>query len=86
MSIDQITDSVELTARDYIAFLKPFQGSWKTQGESEGKVLEGTSALRISPVGTCFVSHEEGAGFPASQSIHGYDPMSKKWTIASGPV
>lgn len=78
----QVADSVELTAKDYITFLKPFQGSWKTKAASEGKVLEGTASLWMSPVGTCFVSHDEGAGFPASQGIHGYDPVTKKWTVA----
>jgi len=78
----QVADSAELTAKDYIAFLKPFQGSWKTKVETEGKVLEGTSMMRISPVGTCFLSHEEGTGFPPSQAIHGYDPASKRWTAA----
>ena len=40
-------------------------------------------STRISPVGTCFVSQDEGAGSPASQAIHGYDPVTKKWTVAS---
>ncbi len=78
----QVADSVELTAKDYITYLKPFQGSWKTTAESGGKTLEGTASLRMSPVGTCFLGQDEGAGFPPSQSIHGYDPVSKRWTVA----
>ena len=63
-------------------FLKPFEGSWKTRVETEGEVAEGTWSGRISSTGTCFLSQSMGAGFPSSQGIDGYDPVSKKWTVA----
>jgi hypothetical protein len=71
----------ELTADDYIAFWKPVVGSWKTTTEMDGKVLPGAWRARLSANGKCLVTYYEGGHAPSSQSIDGYDPVSKKWTL-----
>lgn len=70
-------------AADYIEFVKPFEGSWKTTMESSGEITPGTWTGRLSPARTCYVTHGENAGRPTFQSIDGYDPVSKRWAIAA---
>lgn len=72
----------ELTAKDYIEYVKPFVGSWKTTVETDGKVTEGTWMARESRTGTCLTTFGTG-DLPPAQSIDGYDPVSKKWTVAA---
>ena len=73
----------ELTADDYIQYFKPLEGSWKKTTESDGTVLHSTWRLRLSRTKTCFLSYEEGGGLPAMQTVDGYDPVAKKWTVAA---
>lgn len=75
------TDAV--TAQNYIDFVKPFEGSWKTRLESDGEAVEGTWTGRLSPAKTCYVTQGRNTGRPAFQSIDGYDPVAKKWAIAA---
>lgn len=70
-------------AADYIEFVKPFEGSWKTTMESSGEITQGTWTGRLSPARTCYVTYGEDAGRPAFQSIDGYDPVTKRWAIAT---
>lgn len=72
-----------VTAQDYIDFLKPFEGDWKTKLESEGKVVEGTWSGHLSPAKTCYITQGTVAGQPSFQGIDGYDAGTKKWTVAS---
>jgi len=72
-----------LTTQDYVDYLRPFEGSWKTKIEIDGDVLEGTWSGRISPTKACFLSRGELGAFPKSQGIDGYDPGTKCWTVGS---
>lgn len=76
-----ISAADEVKAKDYIAFFQPLVGSWKTTMESDGDIVEGVWTARVSRTGTCLVTFGTGA-LPASQTIDGYDPVSKKWTVA----
>ncbi len=82
LSVTSFAQGDELTAKDYIEFVKPFVGSWKTTVESDGKIAEGTWMARESRTGTCLTTFGTGDLAPA-QTIDGYDPVSKKWTVAA---
>lgn len=73
----------EATMADYTEFVRPFLGYWKSTVESDGHVIEGTYWARLSPTNTCGIIYSEGKGLPAIQSIDGYDPVAKKWTVAA---
>ena len=78
-----VADAQQVTAQDYMDFLKPFVGSWKTKVESGGEVVEGTWSGYLSPVKNCYVTQGTAAGKPSFQGIDGYDAGTKKWTVAS---
>ena len=71
------------TAADYRELVKPFWGYWQSTVESDGKVIESTYRARYSPTNTCALTYAEGGGLPAVQSLDGYDPVAKKWTVAA---
>jgi hypothetical protein len=71
----------EPTAADYIEYMTPFVGSWTTKIEIGGKVVEGSWSARLSPTKACYVTHAEGGERPSFQSIDGYDPVTKTWTV-----
>jgi hypothetical protein len=68
---------------DYIELWKPLVGAWKTVSTADGKTVEGTSFFRIPRAQKCFVSHNNIGLGPASDSIHGYDPVAKQWKVTS---
>lgn len=71
----------EVTAEDYIQFMKPLVGAWTISSESDGKVIPGTMSYELAPNGLCFLGRYQGAGFPDVQTIEGYDPVAKKHTV-----
>lgn len=77
-----VVSADEVTAKDYIEFLKPFAGSWKTELEVEGNAVEGTWVLRLVPKTMCFLTHGGSSEEGYFQTIDGYDPASKKWLVA----
>jgi hypothetical protein len=74
--------AAEATTEDYIQFMKPLVGSWKTTSESDGKAVPGTMTYQLAPNGHCFLGRYEGS-LPDVQSIEGYDPVAKKHTVAA---
>jgi hypothetical protein len=73
----------ELTAEDYIRYWEPNMGSWDLSGEEGGKSLSGTLSFQLSPTKTCILTYHTGLGIPPTQRIDGYDPATKKWTMAA---
>jgi hypothetical protein len=78
-----LVSAEELTTADYIEYMTPFVGAWTTKVESDGKAVEGTWTGRPSSTKACYVTHGEGAGQPSFQSIDGYDPVTKAWTVVA---
>ena len=76
-------DSQDVTANDYIEFWKPLVGSWKTEFETAGARIEGTSRVRLSRNNRCLVTYAEAEGQPSTQGIEGYDTGTKKWRRVS---
>jgi hypothetical protein len=76
-------ESQDVTANDYIEFWKPLVGSWKTEFETGGARIEGTSRVRLSRNNRCLVTYAEAEGQPSTQGIEGYDPGTKKWRRVS---
>lgn len=69
----------EPTSEDYIQFMKPLVGMWKTTMEIDGKTIPGTMTYRLSPNQQCFLGYYTG-GLPDVQTVEGYDPVNKKHT------
>ncbi|MCR4412747.1 MAG: DUF1579 domain-containing protein [Thermoguttaceae bacterium] len=74
--------TTEPTPEDYIQFMKPLVGEWKTTSEEAGKVVPGTMSYRLAPNGHCFLGHYQGS-LPDVQSVEGYDPVARKHTAAA---
>jgi hypothetical protein len=68
----------EPTAEDYIEFMKPLVGSWKSTDEQGGKTTRGTWTYRLAPNKKCFLMHSEDESGPSVQTVDGYDPVTKK--------
>lgn len=68
-------------AEDYIQFMKPLVGSWKTTSESDGKAVPGTMSYQLAPNGHCFLARYQGGDVPDMQTIEGYNPMTKRHTV-----
>jgi hypothetical protein len=73
----------EPTADDYIELWKPLVGTWKKVVVVDGKTVEGTSLFTLSRTKKCLVTYSEGCLHPASEAIHGYDPVAKQWKVTS---
>jgi hypothetical protein len=69
------------TAEDYIQFMKPLVGSWKTTSESEGKAVSGTMSYQLAPNGHCFLARYQGGDLPDMQTIEGYNPIANRHTV-----
>lgn len=75
------TAAEELAADDYIEFWKPLAGVWKGIVVSGEKSIDTLWRARLAPNGKCFVTYATGDDIPALQTIDGYDPVTKKWTV-----
>lgn len=71
----------EPTGADYIKFFKPLVGTWVGKAVGGGETHDRKWTLELSPTGTCFVTYETEDGKPFYQSIDGYDPVTKKYTV-----
>lgn len=76
------SESQELGANDYMEYWESLLGSWKTTTETEGKSVPGAWRARLSRADTCALTYGEGGGFPTLQTIDGFDPVERKWTVA----
>ena len=72
--------AAEATTEDYMLFMKPLTGSWKTTSETDGQATPGTISYQLASNEHCFLGHYEGI-LPDVQSIEGYDPVAKKHTV-----
>ena len=71
----------ELTAKDYVEYVKPFVGSWKLTIDRDGNLAEGTYRARLARADACIVARISAPDLGSFQSIDGYDPVAKKWTV-----
>ena len=71
----------ELTADDYIEFWKPLAGVWKGVVESDGKSMDTLWRARLARNQKCFITYATGGDSPAMQTIDGFDPVTKRWTV-----
>ena len=76
--------AAEPTADDYLNFWKTLPGQWVVRVKIGDKTAEGTWQCRLSATKRCLVWYGSAIlQYPATQSLDGYDPESKRWKMSA---
>ena len=84
-------DDLTATAKKYVNFWQPLEGTWMVTFESEGQASDAEMGpilwnVSRSPTGLCLLSGGELKGTPIGTGLHGYDPEQKCWHFISYQV